>query len=77
MAINPRDPAYQEYIAECKKLSKRYFEEEDAILAKYPLEKGLDHPAGHELREISLRHNAELKTLQRKYSFLFGSKEET
>ena len=77
MAVNERHPLYQEYISKCRKLSNKYFAEEDAILAQYPKTRGLDHPAGGELRALALRHNAELKSLQKEYSFLFEHAEKT
>lgn len=71
MGINKKNPAYQEYLSRCRALSEKYLAEEDAILAQYPTPKSLDHPAGKELREMSRRHNAELRMLQKEYAFLF------
>ena len=73
MAINKNDPAYRQYITECKMLSEKYLALEDALRAKYPQAQGFDHPAGRELRDLDLHHNMKLKDLQKKYSFLFGS----
>ena len=71
MSINKQHPLYQEYIAKCKTARKKYRAEEDSVLAQYPEWRGRDHPAGAELRAIELRHNAEIRSLQKEYSFLF------
>ena len=71
MAVNKKHPKYSEYIEKCRELRDYFSQEENQILAQYPLYKGLDHPATKELREITRRHNAALQELQQQYGFLF------
>lgn len=72
MAANKKHPLYQEYIAKCKALSERFYAEEGALRAQNPEWRGKDHPANTEIRKLELQHNADLKSLQQEYSFLFN-----
>ena len=73
MAINKEHPDYSEYIEKCKAMNKTYIDEEDALRAQYPDWRGKDHPATDKLLDITKRHNAALKALQREYAHLFTS----
>lgn len=72
MAVNKLHPDYPEYIEKCRAMSEKFFAEEDAEKAKYPDWKGRDHPAGEKLMEISKKHNAALRELQKEYAYLFA-----
>lgn len=75
MAANKMHPLYREYIAKCKALSERFYEEENVLRAKYPEWRGKDHPASAEIKKLDLQHNTDLKALQQEYSFLFDRSE--
>ena len=70
--INKSHPLYEEYISECKTLFQWYEAKIEAERAKYPDWKGLDHPAGKEVRALERERNSKLDELQRKYDFLFS-----
>lgn len=69
--IDKNNPKYDEYIAHCKSLTDAFVKKEEQILAKYPRWEGLDHPADVEINPIRRQFHADLKKLQRRYSFLF------
>ena len=71
MAANKQHPKYPEYIEKCQRLRDYFLEEEAKVLERYPMKKGLDHPATEELHKISARHKTALQKLQQEYVFLF------
>lgn len=71
-SINKNHPLYEEYVSECKNLFQRYEAKIEAERAKYPNWKGLDHPAGTEIRALEREYNSKLRELQHKYDFLFS-----
>ena len=75
MAVNKNHPLYPEYIAKCKALSDQFYTKEEALRAQHPEQHSKDHPANAEIRRLDLQHNAELRALQKEYSFLFGYSE--
>lgn len=68
---NENHPDYPEYIEKCKKLSEIYFKQEDELAARYSGWRGLDSPAGTEIKQIHKEHNAKLKALQKEYAHIF------
>ena len=52
---------------------RRYEEKIEAARAQYDVELGTirDHPASEETRKLERARNAELRELQREYSYLF------
>ena len=71
-SINKNHPLYEEYVSECKNLFQGYEAKIEAERVKYPNWKGLDHPAGTEIRALERECNSILRELQHKFDFLFS-----
>ena len=69
--INKQHPKFAEYLSKCESLAHEYAEKVDAAESQYPNWRGLDHPASHEISEITKEFNKKLKALQTEYNFLF------
>ncbi len=68
---NRNHPKFNEYREKCEKLRDDFRDQEDAILARYPEWHGLDNPADDEINPLRKKFHADLKALQKEYSFLF------
>lgn len=69
--VNREHPDYPVYISKCKSLFAAYQKQFDEEIAKYPDQHGRDHPAYAVIRPLDRKKNAELRELQKEYSYLF------
>lgn len=71
MAVNKEHPLFREYYDKCMVLRDEYITKRKAVRARFPAWQGKDHPASAELLELDRQQHAELRALQKEYSFLF------
>lgn len=69
--LNRSHPDYAEYTKKFNALWDAYAKREEEELAKYPPQRGQDHPAYVVLRPIHRKLCEDIKSLQREYEYLF------